>query len=458
MENYKKFFLDKLSGSSINLPARKTRSAVSVNDLRRWQWDSFKKNRQRQAAKLFETLDYSIKNIPYYKKISEKTGFFCSEKTIFEDIKKWPVLTKDDIRENFQDLCNQKYVAESALNCSGGTTGEPVKIYQQGANVDLLDNLTWLQFEWAGLVKGNMLIQLWGNEEELFEYGDNASGIIKISDSHYILNSFRMSDVSMERYRLFINEKKPKMILAYIQSVYELAKFIKKNGLQIYSPAAIMTSAGTLHESHKKYIEDVFGCPAYNKYGSREVHSLACSCEKDEGLHADIFFHFIEILDENQQPIEEEGRMGEIFVTLFDNPVMPLIRYRIGDIATFTKKICSCGRGIPLIKKINGRTVDVFVNEKGEKIDGEYFTHLFYLKDFIRQFQIVQKKIDEIKIIVVPNEKNILDVHKEDFLEIKGKMKLVMGEKCRIEVEEISQIELPKSGKLRYTISEIEKI
>ena len=80
---------------------------------------------------------------------------------------------------------------------------------------------------------------------------------------------------------------------------------------------------------------------------------------------------------------------------------MPLIRYKIGDMAVYTENRCSCGRGLPLIKDIVGRDVDLFINNRNELIDGEYFTHLFYLKDWVKAFQVIQEEYKEIKILVV---------------------------------------------------------
>ena len=75
-----------------------------------------------------------------------------------------------------------------------------------------------------------------------------------------------------------------------------------------------MTSAGILYPKYKELIEDVFHCPVFNRYGSREVGDIACDCEKHEGLHLNIFNHYIEIIDEEGKNCEP-GKMGEIVVT-----------------------------------------------------------------------------------------------------------------------------------------------
>jgi phenylacetate-CoA ligase len=262
-----------------------------------------------------------------------------------------------------------------------------------------------------------------------------------------------MSDDDMLRYRRFINERKPPLIVAYVQSAYEFARFVLDNGLSVESPRGIVVSAGTLYQRHREVIEEAFGCKAYNRYGSRELHCMACECEHHEGLHLDTFCHYIELLDERQRPVTEEGGRGEIVVTLFYNPIMPLIRYRTGDLGIYTKKQCSCGRGLPLIRGVTGRTVDVFVNDAGEKIDGEYFTHLFYAVPWIKRFQVVQKSTTRLVIRAVAA--GMVDEVRRG--EIEDKITLVMGSRCRIEWEWVGQIEPSRSGKYRYTISELSR-
>jgi phenylacetate-CoA ligase len=417
------------------------------------QWVSLKDNQNLQKKCLYETLQYAIQNINYYKKAAAETNFRYSEDTIYKDIEHFPVLTKNIIRENLQDLINPKLIAISKPNSSGGTTGEPVTIYQQDSNLELTNIFTFMQYEWTGYKQGEVFLQLWGNEQEIFKYKDKASGIIKVAPNHYILNTFHMSEEKMKNYCDFINEKQPTLILAYVQSAYEIAKFIKERKIKIYSPRAIMTSAGTLYPSYKLLIEKTFHCPVFNRYGSREVHSIACDCDKHEGLHLDMFNHYVEILDDKLHPVRKEGEKGTVYITLFNNNVMPLIRYKLGDIAIYTRHKCSCGRGLPLIKTIIGRNVDIFVNSQGEKIDGEYFTHLFYLKNYIKKFQVIQKTKNKIVINMVLDKTQ--PKWQNDSKKIVEKIKLVMGNNCKVIFNAVKYIKPAKSGKFRYTISEV---
>lgn len=421
--------------------------------MKEYEYKSISECRELQKALLFNTLDYSIINVPHYKDISKKTEMKISKDDIFEDFKKFPILNKKILRNQFDNLKSKTFKDKCFKNTSGGSTGEPV-IFLQDTSYNEKGKAAKIFFdEWAGRNDGEKKITLWGSERDILEGSQGINGLINTNLLNIILlNSFRMSEIDMKKYVKTINKVKPKIIEAYVQSIYELSKFIFNNDFQIYSPKGILTSAGTLYPDQKKLIEDVFNTKVYNRYGSREVGDMACSCEKDEGLHLNIFNHYIEILNDKLEPCKP-GEIGQIYVTTLNNYVMPLIRYQIGDLAVpVENEQCSCGRGLPLIKKVVGRDVNMFKTKDGTLIDGEYFTHLIYFKQWIQKFQFVQKQFDLIKLHVVLNDEK----SESDMKEIVDKIKIVMGQDCKVVFEFVDDIEPLKSGKYLYTICEVE--
>jgi phenylacetate-CoA ligase len=103
------------------------------------------------------------------------------------------------------------------------------------------------------------------------------------------------------------------------------------------------------------------------------------------------------------------------------------------------------------LKKVTGRTVDLFKTADGRQIDGEYFTHLLYFKDWVTKFQFVQKSVNLIEVRIVSNQ----STPKQELQNIKEKIRLIMGNSCDVKIVLKDQILPPKSGKFRYTISEI---
>lgn len=425
-----------------------------LKKFRELEKNSIEENVEIQRKKLFDLIRHAHKNIPYYKKIIDNKKIKYSSKTIFEDIKKFPILTKKIIRENFEDLQDKKLINNAWKNTSGGSTGEPVIFYQDMRYSDPSAAFSILCYEWARRDEGDYMIKLWGDEREILK---DAKGLnwflIRHLKNIEILNSFKMSQEDIKKHINIINKKKPKIIESYVQSIYELAKFIQENKLQIYSPKGIITSAGTLYPNMQKIIESVFRCKVYNRYGSREAGDMACSCEKDEGLHINIYNHYFEILDKNLKDTKSKN-YGKVHITILNNYVMPLIRYDIGDIAVpkeTKKQRCSCGRGFPLINKIEGRVGSMIKTKKGI-IDSTALTTSFYYYDSIKKYKFIQKTKNEIIIKIVLKNKKQWEKDKQNII---NKLEKILGDDIKIKFEIVKDIPPLKSGKYQYIVSKV---
>ena len=406
-----------------------------------------------QEENLTALLKHSYTNVPYYRKVLDAAGAVRDGKVYLENFENIPTLTKDIIRREGKNLYSKDHKKRgSYLNTSGGSTGEAVSFVQD------LDYKDWgfaYRFYYnlmAGKEVGEREVKLWGSERDIFKGSEKLrTRLDRWLFNVKIFNSFAMSDEIMSGYADRWNSFKPRMVWAYTSSIFEFGRYIKRSGINIFSPISIICTAETLTEDVRKFVEQVFGCPVLNQYGSREVGVGACECQKKEGLHTFPMNNKIEILDDNMVPCQP-GQMGNIYVTAFNNYSMPLIRYDIGDTAVVSeKKLCSCGRSWPLIAAVTGRTSDHFRTKNGKLIHGEYFTHLFYGKSEIKKFRVIQHDYDDIEILVVTTAK----ISDETIKDIERKVKLVLGEDCRISLNEVEEIPRAASGKYRYTIREI---
>lgn len=418
--------------------------------LKKLEYDPTEKNLAFQEKKLKKLLLYSWKNVPYYQTILSDSGVVKSGKVYLENFCKVPVLTKEIIRKEGSNLYSKEKRKGVYENSSGGSTGEPVKFLQDSEYWTKSMAGAWLQSSFVTDYPCKH-IKLWGSERDILQGGYGITGNLKNwLYSRKFLNSFRMSEKDMANFVGQINSYKPQVIEAYAQSIYELSKFVIENKLEVYSPAGIISSAGMLYPEMKRVIEKAFKCRVINRYGSREVGSIACSCEKSDRLHLNVFQNYVEILDQKQKEVGG-GRMGSVHVTTLTNFAMPLIRYDIGDLAVRSKIVkCSCGRGMPFLESVRGREVNIFKTKKEELIDGEYFTHLFYHKEWVKQFQVVQKKHNFVMINIVVKEKAV----NKDIRNIENAICKVIP-KCRIEWNFVNKIEPLRSGKYIYTVSEV---
>jgi phenylacetate-CoA ligase len=399
-------------------------------------------------------ITYASQNIPYYQQVIKEHNITFSEDTIFEDVKKFPLLTKEIIRNHFDKLYRFRDKTYYR-NTSGGSTGEPVVLYQDKEYLDWANATKRLFNEWAGRKLGDPMVKLWGSLSDILGSSQGFKGYLRQQVSGMtILNTYRMTEEDMYRHVKKMNKIKPRLILAYTNSIEELTRFIQEHHLSVYSPSTVMTSAGVLYPEVKAKIEEVFHTTVFNCYGSREVSDMACNCEKDEGLHLIPAIHYLEIVDDEGRRVKP-GIPGNIIVTLLTNYTMPLIRYKIGDRGILSEKACSCGRGFPLLKKVEGRIRCIFKNKQGDLIDGGAFIRLFYFRENIKQFQVIQESLEQITINIVLKNKKQSKIAEKDFLEISESIKKIMKSNIIITYNLLDVINPSPSGKYGYVFSKV---
>ncbi len=407
----------------------------NLREINKLQRLSEKELKKYQKEKFERLLIFASENIPYYQKVLAESKVIVSGEINVDNLSKIPILTKEIIRKNFEELHMKNLPKGWHYNTSGGSTGEPVKFIQDNYYLDWeIANKIWYKLI-AGQKIGEKELRFWGSERDLLEGRES----LKIRLRNWLynrreFNTFKMSEKEMREYVNKWNKYKPNWVESYVQSIYEFAKFVKKNNLEIYSPKnGILTSAGTLYPEMKKTIEEVFKCPVYNRYGSREVGDMACGKDK---LRLSIWNHYLEVIK------------GKIYVTTLNNFSMPIIRYRIGDIGEMDK---TWG----WLKKIEGRETNVFRNKRGKIIPGEFFIHFIgvvYNKGDISKFQVIQRKLGLIEIKVVIRNLNLFKKNKK---QIEDAIKKEMEEDCKIKWTLVKDIPSLKSGKYEYVRSEM---
>jgi len=238
--------------------------------LRNHQWNTLEENKKTQQKKLYKFIEYAGQNIPYFKRIIQEYNIQFSVDTIFKDIKKFPLLTKDLIRNHFDEL--YKFRDHTYYrNTSSGSTGEPVIFYQDN-NYFAWNIAAKIIFdEWAGRKIGEPMVRLWGSTLDILKSNQGFKSYLKqLLSGVTTLSSTKAFEEDMHRYLKTINKIKPGLILAYANFMGDFTRFIQNHDLSIYSPGAIMTSACVLFPEIRKNIEDVFQATLFNRYGSRE--------------------------------------------------------------------------------------------------------------------------------------------------------------------------------------------
>ncbi len=429
---------------------KRDRRVHYLKKLETSQWRDIDMIRKEQLFKLQQLFNHAYQNVPFYKDNFDQYNILPGHINSFKEIESLPFLTKKDIQVHLEILKAQNYKKEDILlDASGGSTGAPTNFYADLKNRYRKYACQYRHDRWSGWDIGKKMAVIWGADHEADRYKALRERILtKYLFRSYMLNAFDITDDFIKGYINVLNREKPAAILAYTNAMYLVANYIRDNGLKVYSPKGIIVSAETLTEQKRTLIQSVFKCKVLNRYGSREVGLIACECEKQEGLHINADDIHVEII-KNGKPAKP-GEIGEIVVTDLHNFAMPIIRYKTGDAGSLSNKMCSCGRGFPLIKEVTGRVSDFFITKEGKMIHGEYFTHLFYGLKEIKRFQVIQEHLDEITVK--------LSLYREiptgQLNHIIESTKQIMGD-VTVSLIVVDDIPLPPSGKFIFTISNI---
>lgn len=402
--------------------------------------------RDQQESAFLKLIKHARSRVPYYREILRDVEI----KTL-EDISRIPFLTKKIIHERIEDIKAEGMPpGRFILNSTGGSTGEKLTFYND-SNSKLTEFLMRGNM-WAGWEIGDKQVQLWGAHYDMPAARGFYDGIKRsLIHRKIMMSSYDMTEEDMMRYCHKINSYRPALITGYASALDLFAEFIMKNGLGIYSPKGMVSSAESLHENQREKIESVFGCKLLDRYGCREVGNIAHECEEQNGLHIFTEHIIMEIVDENGISCEA-GEEGEIVITKLDNYAFPFIRYRIGDIGVMSDRSCPCGRNLPMLEEIKGRVFDLIVGTNGNRLSGTFWTIL--LREYvegIKQYQVIQREYGRLLLRLIVDENYSSEGEKKLVEKIKEKC----GQDMRVEVEIVDNFEKTASGKHRFIISEV---
>ena len=186
-------------------------------------------------------------------------------------------------------------------------------------------------------------------------------------------------------------------------------------------------------------LQNALGVPLFNTYGSREFMSIAAECALHDGLHVDA---------ENVLLQTDGEGIAPVLITDLHNFGMPFIRYRIGDLAVLGAGACACRRGLPRVRSIEGRQLDLLRTSDGRIVPGEFFPHLLKELPEIRAFQIRQEALDRIRLFAVLDA----ELSPRSTALLLGEVEKVFGTGTQLTIERVERIPVLKSGKRRVTI------
>ena len=402
--------------------------------------------RKKQMKKLRRILKIAYENVPLYHRKYKAASIHPDDIITLDDLAKVPPVTKSEIQLSpMQNMIARKANASRLTwRSTSGSTGTPLNIALNKRTVELEGAIWYRSLSENGFRfrdKTSIICdpRSFPKSRRLIE----SLGIIK----RQYLSIFDSAETQLTHLEQF----KPDVIKAYPSSLSILADYSKQRASSL-KPRIVFTSAEILDRQSREFINSAFGTEIFDNYSSNEFALMAWECSKHNGYHINLDSILMEFVEDEETVAF--GERGEILCTGILNEIMPLIRYKIGDVGIPIKDECSCGRTLPLMKMVEGRADDFLITTDGQIISPTvFFPYPFTNFDEIRQFRVIQEKREHVVIQVIP--RNGLHNKQQILQEAENNIKRLFGEQMQVEFQVLDKIERDSTGKFRKIVSNI---
>ena len=415
-----------------------------LHKLRKNQWLKKSEIEKIQEKKLRAIIRFAYENVEFYRKKFDELRLKPEDIKTVQDLQKLPVISRLDVQRNFpKGLVAKKISIEKCQKyISSGSTGIPVAVICNSKCEDFRAALFGRPFLECGLKYRDKMVRITDVENWSKHWYEHFGIMRKICI--YPMAPVRSKIPLIKQYR-------PDAIYGHSSYIFLLAKEIQEMGVQGISPRIVIGTAELLSKKMRSLIESTFQAKVLDFYGCVEVERVAWECGEQIGYHMDIDAQVIEFIRNGENAVP--GEKGKIIVTCLYNYAMPLIRYDLGDVGVATDEECSCGRGLPLMKQIEGRTNDFMLCPDGRPIPPmAIFAVMDYFTE-ISQFRVIQEKRNKIVMELVKGH----GFSDKTIHQVKEKMRRIVGKEVQVEPVVVDFIPRDPSGKIRVVKSKIWK-
>ena len=422
-----------------------------LNELNTTQYYSISDVDDYQNMMLKTIVHHAYETVPYYKQLFDSISLKPNDIKSKDDLYKIPVLTREDVKNNYKRLISTTYYNKKTYHGhTSGTTGAPLDFQWSKDTCIITNAVDWRQKQWAGLKVGDKIALLLGRKVVPPARKKPPFWVNDYLHNQLWLSTFHMNRDNLDFYVRKLLKYKPAAIEGYPSTIYILAKYLNTNNIKL-PVKAVLTSSETLHLIQREAIEKAFSCKIFDYYGMAERVVFATECREHKGHHLNFEYAINEIVDKDNNLLGQDQR-GYLVGTSLHNFAMPFIRYKSSDITSIKSDLCACGRSMPLIEDVATKAEDIIVTPEGNMISPSSLTHPFKPLVNIEKSQIIQNKLDEIIIKIVPRPSYSEDDTKKLINEFQSRV----GNSVKINIEYVDDIERTKSGKFRWVISKVD--
>jgi phenylacetate-CoA ligase len=417
------------------------------------QWWSNDQIEDYQLAEVRRMCQHAFNNSKFYRDQFDAYNFDPFNIKSLSDIRKLPVIDRETINNNMESILTSSIRSTDVdYVTTGGTTGAPLRFYTTSGRSQI--ELAYLHAGWArvGYHPDDTLAVLRGRLiKERNDFYHEYDPLLR----HHYYSAFHLNDANMAQYITHISSIGDCYLHVYPSTVAYLARYLRRNGTDAPSNVkGIIAESENIYPEQREMVESVFGVRYFSSYGHSEKLIQATECEHSRNYHVWPTYGYFELINSEGDAVNNEGEVGEIVGTGFINHVMPFIRYRTGDYATYVSGACpDCGRNHTLIKDIRGHnTQEHLVAHDGSLIPWSAINMHDETFDNILRFQFEQDKPGYAMLNIIPTENlNDNNINKM-ILNLKKKF----DGRLEFDVRKVKDIPLTKSGKSVFVNQKIQ--
>jgi phenylacetate-CoA ligase len=400
---------------------------------------------------LSKTVAHAFQKVPFYRRLYESAGLNPGAIVDAGSLSKLPTVTREDFkRTSLQQRTAMDVDVNSCVqHTTSGSTGEPITV---------LNDRHWTAYEEALKLRS------------LWAYGVRPSDrVCRITSVHTGSKASRnLADevglwaVVRRRFSRqvplatdisdhinFVSFWKPDVVIAQPSHFRALVRFSEEQHCEL-TFKIVLTQGEMLEGSTRRLIQDEFNANVFDTYGTEETGYLAWECPTHAGYHINVDSSVIEFLRDGK-PVKHHEE-GEVHVTSFHRMATPSIRYFTGDIATPSDENCPCGRGLPLMKNIQGRIEDFLLTPDGHYLSPHTVSSYLQHVPGVEQYKVIQENDFSVKVLVKAKKEEadaVLSMVQEHCNKLFGQMSF--------DIELVDRLENSRGPKFRLVESRLTK-
>ena len=428
------------------------RSFAILKELRQcegWPRDRLEALRLRR---LREVIAAAYEHTPYWRGVMDSQGIRPDDIRKLDDLRRFPLLEKTTLRERREEMIWKEEGPRLHMVRTSGSTNEALQFYTNSNREAQINAARMRGHEWIGIRRGEKEMYFWGSPVELSKQ-DRVKRVRDWFINDGLTNGFEIRSEDVPRNLEYWKHWRPRCLFGYpcsfsLTATMARSQGIDLTGLRERGLRAVCTTSELLTDVDRELISAAFAVPVYDSYGLREGGLVGHECEHFT-MHTMDEQVLLETVD--PQTLEPTDGEGELVLTNLVGKVMPVIRYRTGDIVTLSEKPCPCGRPLGHVKVSGGRAADFAVTSDGKWVAGYFIIYICRSVPGIVKFQLRQERLGEMTVFLVTDGSFPAD----------GEDRVRRGVEQRlrsddvIHVQQVEDIAPAPSGKYRPVISKV---